>query len=101
MTLDADLTSRGGACILHGQRPCRPSLRTGVALPPDPQSVRLAAAEHRDRASVAERVGVSPRQLRRFAHEHDEIRNALHLGDADRLAKDFHLCLSVGSWGAF
>lgn len=71
------------------------------ALPPDPQSVRIAASEYRDRAAVAAAVGASPRQLRNWQQRHPEIRNALHLGDADRLARDFHLCMAVGSWGAF
>lgn len=51
--------------------------------------------------TVAAAVGASERQLRRWTHERPEIRQALHLGDADRLARDFHLCLSVGSYGAF
>jgi len=46
-------------------------------------------------------IGLSPRQLRRLVSERPEIRNALHLGDADRLARDFHLCMGVGSFGAF
>lgn len=95
------LTSRGGACIIPDCRGNTCAISPEAALPPDPQSVRIAASEHRDRASVAAQVGVSPRQLRRFTHEHPEIRNALHLGDADRLARDFHLCMAVGSWGAF
>lgn len=68
---------------------------------PDPQIVRAAASEHRDRASLAEAIGASQRQLRRWTERDPEIRQALHLGDADRLARDFHLCLSVGSYGAF
>lgn len=63
--------------------------------------VRQAAAEHRDRASLAASIGASQRQLRNWQQRHPDISNALHLGDADRLARDFHLCLSVGSYGAF
>lgn len=74
---------------------------SGAALQPDPLVVRLAAAEHRDRASVAAAIGASRRQLHRWASESSEIQQALHLGDADRLARDFHLCLSIGSYGAF
>lgn len=87
--------------MIHSQRPCRPSPQTGVAVPPDPQSVRLAASEHRDRATLAVAIGASPRQLRRWTSEYPDIRNALLMGDADRLARDFHLCLGVGSMGAF
>lgn len=99
MTLD--LTWRGGRVSCTTRDPADRPVTPGAAVPPDPQSVRIAASEHRDRASVAAHVGVSPRQLRRFTNEDPEIRNALHLGDADRLARDFHLCLSIGSWGAF
>lgn len=75
--------------------------RIGAAVPPDPESVRQAAAEHRSRSSLAAAIGASERQLRNWQQRNPEIRNALHLGDADRLARDFHLCLSVGSYGAF
>lgn len=50
---------------------------------------------------MAAAVGASPRQLRNWQQRYPEIANALHLGDADRLARDFHLCLGVGSYGAF
>lgn len=73
----------------------------GASVPPDPQSVRQAAAEHRDRASLAASIGASQRQLRNWQQRHPEIANAVHLGDADRLARDFTICLSVGSAGAF
>lgn len=87
--------------MMRGQRPCRPTPGSGDALQPDPEMVRQAAAEHRDRASVAASIGASQRQLRNWQSRHPEISNALCLGDADRLARDFTICLSVGSAGAF
>lgn len=70
-------------------------------MPPDPEAIRLAAAEHRDRGSVAAAVGVTPRQLRRLIERQPEIRAAVCLGDADRLAGDYELCREImESWAA-
>jgi hypothetical protein len=63
---------------------------------PDPEAIRLAAAEHRDRASVAAALGASERQLRRWRERSPEVRQALHLGDADRLAADYALVRDFG-----
>lgn len=99
-TLSLALTPGEADVYSAARRTDRP-LVSGAGVPADPQSVRMAAAEHRDRASIAAAIGASERQLRNWQQRHPEISNALHLGDADRLARDFHLCLSVGSYGAF
>jgi hypothetical protein len=77
--------------------------RIGASVTPDPDTIRIAASQHRDRASLALSVGLTPGQLRHSMQRNPEIRNALHLGDADRLARDFYLCAAIaaGSYGCF